>query len=239
MSVLTAAFLLATATFAGERKLTFVSTQPTTLIEVFTSEGCSSCPPADKWVAGIKKGLWQEVVPVVFHVDYWNYLGWRDNFSQEKFSDHHYRYGKEWRTNSVATPTVARNGYAWDGWRIGISPQKTGKQNSRRIELLYEPDSRKLALSFDAEGKECLRANAAIMVRNFPSRITAGENKGLVLDHAFAAIDLVQFPLKSDGKSYAGDAAFSAKTDFSANAIAAWVTPCTSQVPLRAVGGEF
>ena len=59
------------------------------LVELYTSEGCSSCPPAESWLSGLKEkpGLWSEFVPVAFHVDYWNYLGWRDKWSSKEYSD--------------------------------------------------------------------------------------------------------------------------------------------------------
>ena len=52
----------------------------TTLLELFTSEGCSSCPPAEKWLSQLKSNpdLWKKIVPIAFHVDYWDHLGWRD-----------------------------------------------------------------------------------------------------------------------------------------------------------------
>src|SRR5689334_11142529 len=61
----------------------------TPLLELFTSEGCSSCPPAEKWLTGLKpsSGLWKDFVPVAFHVDYWDYLGWRDPWSSKTFTD--------------------------------------------------------------------------------------------------------------------------------------------------------
>ena len=54
----------------------------THLIELYSSEGCSSCPPADDWVESLRKrpGLWKDFVPVAFHVTYWDYLGWKDSF---------------------------------------------------------------------------------------------------------------------------------------------------------------
>jgi len=53
------------------------STQQVNLIELYTSEGCSSCPPADKWLNSLKEqqGLWTEFIPLAFHVDYWDYIG--------------------------------------------------------------------------------------------------------------------------------------------------------------------
>ena len=59
------------------------------LIELFTSEGCSSCPPADRWLSQLKTdpNLWQEFTPIGFHVDYWDYIGWSDEFAQARFGD--------------------------------------------------------------------------------------------------------------------------------------------------------
>jgi hypothetical protein len=56
------------------------------LLELFTSEGCSSCPPAEEWLTKLKQnpGLWRDFVPVAFHVDYWDHLGWRDRFAAKE-----------------------------------------------------------------------------------------------------------------------------------------------------------
>jgi hypothetical protein len=61
--------------------------QAVPLIELFTSEGCHSCPPADAWLSSLKgsAGLWTQYVPVTFHVTYWDGLGWRDRFAQQQF----------------------------------------------------------------------------------------------------------------------------------------------------------
>src|SRR6266581_5068954 len=66
----------------------------TMLVELFTSEGCSSCPPADAWISQLKESpdLWKKIVPVAFHVDYWNNLGWRDRFAKPEFTARQRRY---------------------------------------------------------------------------------------------------------------------------------------------------
>jgi hypothetical protein len=58
------------------------------LVELFTSEGCSSCPPADRWLSRLKRDsrLWKSVFPVAFHVDYWDYIGWPDRFAVPQYS---------------------------------------------------------------------------------------------------------------------------------------------------------
>lgn len=58
--------------------------QQTTLVELYTSQGCSSCPPAERWLSSLQNDprLWKELIPVAFHVDYWNYLGWNDQIGR-------------------------------------------------------------------------------------------------------------------------------------------------------------
>jgi len=88
------------------------------LIELFTSQGCSSCPPAEKWLNAFseKKGLWTEYVPVAFHVDYWNWLGWKDVFSRRENSERQRRHQKENHLSSAYTPCFVIDGREWKGW---------------------------------------------------------------------------------------------------------------------------
>src|SRR3954471_14035949 len=84
----------------------------THLIELFTSEGCSSCPPAEAWLSKLKSdpGLWKAFVPLAFHVDYWDRLGWRDPFASKEWTARQYRYAANWKGESVYTP-----GFVLDG----------------------------------------------------------------------------------------------------------------------------
>src|ERR1700685_382630 len=81
------------------------------LIELFTSEGCSSCPPADALVARIQEENNNKPVYILsFHVDYWNHLGWKDPFSSAAFSDRQKNYANRLNLQSVYTPQVVVNG---------------------------------------------------------------------------------------------------------------------------------
>ena len=88
------------------------------LVELFTSEGCSSCPPADAWISQLKESpdLWKKIVPVAFHVDYWNNLGWRDRFAKPEFTARQRRYVAAWGGDSVYTPGFVVNGKEWRDW---------------------------------------------------------------------------------------------------------------------------
>src|SRR5271170_8405110 len=65
------------------------SERQTALLELYTSEGCSSCPPAEAWLTRLKgaPGLWNDFVPLAFHVEYWDNQSWRDKWSSRQFSD--------------------------------------------------------------------------------------------------------------------------------------------------------
>lgn len=91
------------------------SERTTTLVELFTSEGCSSCPPAEKRLAALRMhpGLWTEFVPVAFHVDYWHRLGWPDRFARPEFTKRQHAYASEWRASSVYTPCFVLGGREW------------------------------------------------------------------------------------------------------------------------------
>src|SRR5690242_13991684 len=67
---------------------------PVSLLELFTSEGCSSCPPAEKWLGDLREetGLWRDFVPVAFHVNYWDHLGWRDALASAAFTQREHAY---------------------------------------------------------------------------------------------------------------------------------------------------
>ena len=71
---------------SGERQIA--------VLELYTSEGCSSCPPAETWLSRLREapGLWKDFVPLAFHVDYWDYLGWRDPWGSREYSNRQRAY---------------------------------------------------------------------------------------------------------------------------------------------------
>src|SRR5947208_15491894 len=97
-----------------------------TLIELFTSEGCSSCPPAEKWMSGLKSNqdLWKKIIPVTFHVDYWDHLGWRDRFAKPEFTSRQQRYAAAWGGDSVYTQGLVVNGKEGRGGLDAIVTRK-------------------------------------------------------------------------------------------------------------------
>lgn len=88
------------------------------IIELYTSQGCHSCPPAQAWLSQFldETALWQKYFPLAFHVTYWDYLGWRDVFGQRAFSQRQYDHLHQKHTQQVYTPQFVINGQEWRGW---------------------------------------------------------------------------------------------------------------------------
>src|SRR6186713_3438579 len=103
-----------TVAFAGSANFESGKTR-THVIELFTSEGCSSCPPAEAWLSKLKDEprLWRDFVPLAFHVDYWDRLGWRDPFAARQWTARQYDYSSRWNSSSVYTPGFVLNGREW------------------------------------------------------------------------------------------------------------------------------
>lgn len=99
--------LFAVSLFAGLTGLAQTAAAQSTqgvLVELFTSQGCSSCPPADAFLAQLAQA--EGVIPLALHVDYWDYIGWRDTFAQEKFTKRQRKYAKVNADNMVYTPQM-------------------------------------------------------------------------------------------------------------------------------------
>ena len=88
------------------------------LVELFTSEGCSSCPPADRWLQNLpRQGYsFDKVVPLSLHVGYWDHIGWKDPYAQQRFTDRQRNYASLRRSSSVYTPQIVLAGNDFRSW---------------------------------------------------------------------------------------------------------------------------
>lgn len=111
MKFLTALALAATAAAAAlapAAGAVEVRVNPVAVMELFTSQGCSSCPPADAMFE--RAGKRKDIVALAYHVDYWDYIGWPDSFGSADWSDLQRRYAKSWGSARVYTPQLIVNG---------------------------------------------------------------------------------------------------------------------------------
>ncbi len=83
-------------------------THPKAVVELFTSQGCASCPPADAMLTDLAKS--NDVVALAFHVDYWDYAGWQDTFGSADYSDRQRAYAESWNSSRIYTPQMVVNG---------------------------------------------------------------------------------------------------------------------------------
>jgi hypothetical protein len=233
------AMLLATAPLFAE-PITFESAEtPVTLVELFTSEGCSSCPPADAWVSQLKTNpdLWKSFVPVVFHVDYWNGLGWPDRFATAANTARQQRYAATWRGNSVYTPGFVLNGREWRDWfRRAALPEPSSAKVGKLTITLREAQ---VEVSFAPLGAapKTLQVEVALLGVDLSSDVKRGENSGRKLQHDFTVLHHESAPLRADGGRFVATVPLPSKAGDPPKAIAAWITTSDAQPPIQAIGG--
>ncbi len=214
--------------------------QQTSLVELYTSEGCSSCPPAEAWLSRQKEdpALWKQFVPLAFHVDYWDRLGWKDRFSSKQWTERQGRYAALWRSESVYTPAVAINGREERGW----SGTRLNSPNDKQAGILSvaTSDGKTFAVEFrPADGSvSTYEAHLALLGSGLSTKVQAGENSGRNLAHDFVVLELQNADLKSDSGPARAQLTTAARTESGARkSIAVWVTQRGQLVPLQATGG--
>ena len=162
----------------------------TPVIELYTSEGCSSCPPADQWLSTLKpahaKG---QVVAQAFHVNYWDYIGWKDPFAAPQYTARQRQISSASRLDGIYTPQLAKNGLTV---RDYVRPSASTTPALAQIALAQTAKD-----SFDAavtpvDDKTQWSAYYTITEHAHVSRVTAGENKGETLAHDFVVRQYVQ-----------------------------------------------
>lgn len=161
------------------------------MLEVYSSQGCSSCPPAEAWLNKFTSDprLWQTLVPINFHVDYWDYLGWEDPYSNSEFSMRQRDYKRAKHTKTVATPGFVVDGKGWNGWFAG----KTVSINRRTSpgKLTAEINQQLVKITYIDQTPERKTMTATIAVLGFDQEtfIGNGENQGRKLKHDFIVLN--------------------------------------------------
>src|SRR3954469_8448481 len=102
------------------------------LVELYTSEGCDSCPPADRWLSSLGTQGYApgRVVPLSLHVDYWDYIGWKDPYAKQQFSGRQRKLTQQQRLAFVYTPQVMLQGKDFRDWRGGGFAQALARINA-------------------------------------------------------------------------------------------------------------
>jgi hypothetical protein len=176
--------------------------QTGTLVELYTSEGCSSCPPADRWLssfAGTHRDA--RVVPVAFHVHYWDYIGWKDSFGEARYAERQKEEAKSAGARFVYTPQVIVGGRDFPEWH-------DEKAFARAVDAIQRKPAR-ATLALESHGASDGTIKGSVTVKLVPgtgakhlalavvplqdglsTRVTAGENKGEQLANDYVVRDM-------------------------------------------------
>lgn len=185
--------------------------QPVAVIELFTSQGCSSCPPADALLnqtirEASQNG--QKVYGLSFHVDYWDRLGWRDPFSQHAFTERQRQYSRQFAGNTVYTPQAVLNGTQEF---VGSNQRKlnqllpvTLQQEVQITVVLDAPtqNAQKITVPFHLTGDLAGAVlNVALVSKTETTRIERGENEGRTLTHNNVVRVFQTIPATANGQA--------------------------------------
>lgn len=211
------------------------------LVELYTSEGCSSCPPADRWLSSLleQETLWSVFVPAAFHVDYWNDIGWPDRFSSPWYSRRQRDYARRGGLRTVYTPGFVLNGREWRGFFRGQDLPMPAREQAGLLSLRIGAE-RRLHIRYQAAAPlpDSLRLHLALLGFDLSTEVTAGENRGRTLKHDFAVLAWRQADLHGQAGLYTGAAQLPHSPHAAGRtALAAWVSRPGHPAPIQAAGG--
>ena len=176
------------------------------VLELFTSQGCSSCPPADELLGELAKE--PDVLALAYHVDYWNYIGWQDPFSSKEMSDRQRRYGHAMKLRTIYTPQLVIDGEVdLVGSRRSLVLQELDRRRAQRsglgLAVTLNRDGADFALLLDAE-QGADHAGAELFLVGSDDRhvteVPRGENRGRTLED-FAVVRFYRSLGSWDGKA--------------------------------------
>ncbi len=232
--------LAAPAALAKPQTITGPATR-VSLLELYTSEGCSSCPPAEDWLGSLTDDdrLWKQVVPVAFHVDYWDYLGWRDPFDARAYTLRQQEIASHAGGSTIYTPQFVLDGKDWLNW-FNHRPLSLDDDAAKAGVLSMTADGRDVKLRFLPATTDDMQLTAYVTLLAFGVEVPvgAGENNGVTLRHDFLVVSYARVTLQRTPTGYVGEATLAAPvTKAGRYALAGWVSLSGNPEPLQAAGG--
>jgi len=160
------------------------------MLEVYTSQGCSSCPPAERWLSKFKEDsrLWKQLVPMNFHVDYWDYLGWTDPYASKIFTQRQRDYKSLRLSPTVATPGFIVAGEGWNGWFRGQPVPLKPFKAAGVLRANIEDNLAQVSFNPTQDTSHTLQLYVAVLGFDQLTKVTAGENSGKDLPHDFVVM---------------------------------------------------
>jgi hypothetical protein len=218
----------------------------TNIIELYTSEGCSSCPPADKWLSQLKlkPNLFTQFIPMAFHVDYWNQLGWTDRFSNKANSQRQYIHKQQGNISQVYTPGIMINNKEWRGWFKGKRAWTITKKPVGVLNVNHNQGSQQLEISFSPEqtiNGQFMQLNIAILGMGLSNDIKTGENRGHELKHDFVVLNHIQQQISidpnNDKQQWQASLPDVPASGQQQSVLVVWLSATDSQDVIQATGG--
>ena len=229
--ILGAALLPAVAIAEGTCSARSTAVAPT-VVELYTSEGCSSCPPADRWLSTLKGR--PDVLALSFHVTYWDRLGWPDRFARPEYTQRQYALAQQAGSANVYTPQVVVNGNDWRRWPQLPAASATAAEVPV-LSLARDGVVVTLTVAPAAHAGQRWAGHWVVLEDGHQSRVNAGENAGETLkhDHVVRQFQPVAAWAAAAGQTQQlrvsrGDASFPRRVAFI-------VVDARSQKPLQAV----
>lgn len=154
------------------------------VVELFTSQGCSSCPAADKLLSTIADK--ENIIALSFHVSYWNYLGWKDPYSSEEYTQRQREYAKAFHLNTIYTPQIIVNGetefVGSDSRKLNSSINSISSIKPITV-LNFKKTDGKISFDYQLEEADDMLLNIALVERHVENFVPRGENSGRTLKH--------------------------------------------------------
>lgn len=173
--------------------------QARALVELYTSEGCSSCPPADRWLSDLAARGDKRLVPIAFHVSYWDSLGWKDRFADTRYTERQRNVAEAQGASMVYTPQVMIGGQDFRRW-----PSK-GAVEKAIEEIATSPAPASIVVTTKPSGEHGVEGSAslksggrnvglyvALTQDGLSSKVTRGENRGETLHHNAVVRDFAE-----------------------------------------------
>ncbi|HEY1228408.1 MAG TPA: DUF1223 domain-containing protein [Ramlibacter sp.] len=184
-TILLAVGALSAGTVAAAPRCEAVSRpQLTPVLELYTSEGCSSCPPADRWLSSLKAAAQEgRVVAMAFHVGYWDQLGWVDRFALAANTARQRELAVANRLGTIYTPQLARNGQDWRDYESALLLRPEPARARIRLAQV-QPDLVEATIEPTGDGQSWA-AYWTVTEHGHASKVRAGENAGEFLRHDF------------------------------------------------------
>ena len=214
--------------------------QRTAMIELYSSEGCSSCVSAWQQLSKFENdsGLWTDFIPVDFRVEYWDYLGWKDKLADPRYTDRQRQYAALWNARNIYTPEFVFNGMEWRNWTQGI-PQD-GDVEEPGILTIEQGDGKTYKAVFQpAVGPTAYTAHFALLGSDLHTKVERGENRGRSFKAHFAVLDYQEvLMIASSGGQFTAQADLTVPIGITAGktGIAVFITGRDKLVPLQAAG---